>query len=115
MDGMIGRELGPYRIVEQIGVGGMATVYKAYHAVMNRYVAVKVMPEQMSQDEDFRQRFEREAKAVARLEHAHILPVHDYGEVEGRLYLVMRYIEAGTLKDRMAAGLLNLWRGDSTW
>ena len=108
MDGMIGRELGPYRIVEQIGVGGMATVYKAYHAVMNRYVAVKVMPEQMSQDEDFRRRFEREAKAVARLEHAHILPVHDYGEMEGRLYLVMRYIDAGTLKDRMAAGPLDL-------
>ena len=108
MDGMVGRELGPYRIVEQIGVGGMATVYKAYHAVMNRYVAVKVMPEQMSQGEDFRRRFEREAQAVARLEHDHILPVHDYGEMEGRLYLVMRYIDAGTLKDRMAAGPLDL-------
>jgi len=108
MDGMIGRELGSYRILEQVGVGGMATVYKAYHAVMDRYVAVKVVLEQMSQDANFRQRFEREAKAVARLEHAHILPVYDYGEAEGRLYLVMRYIDAGTLKERMAAGLLDL-------
>ena len=66
MNGMIGKEIGPYRIVGQIGMGGMATVYKAYHATMDRYVAVKVMPEQMSQDDNFRRRFEREAKVVAR-------------------------------------------------
>jgi len=108
MAGMIGKEIGSYRIIEQIGTGGMATVYRAYHATMDRYVAVKVLPEQMSQDESFRRRFEQEVKVVARLKHAHILPVHDYGEVEGRLYLVMRYIEAGTLKDRLARGPLDL-------
>jgi Tol biopolymer transport system component/tRNA A-37 threonylcarbamoyl transferase component Bud32 len=104
MSDIIGKQLGSYRVMEQIGVGGMATVYKAYHATMDRYVAVKILAEQMSKDPDFRVRFEREAKVIAKLEHAHILPVYDYGEAEGRLFLVMRYIDAGTLKDRMAAG-----------
>lgn len=72
MSDLIGKELGPYRILEQIGVGGMATVYKAYQAAMDRYVAVKVLPEQMGKDIAFRQRFEREARVIARLEHAHI-------------------------------------------
>jgi formylglycine-generating enzyme required for sulfatase activity/tRNA A-37 threonylcarbamoyl transferase component Bud32/LysM repeat protein len=108
MSELIGKELGPYRILEQIGVGGMATVYKAYHATMDRYVAVKVLPEQMSQDPSFRERFQREARVIAKLEHAHILPVHDYGEFEGRLYLVMRYVEAGTLKERMAVTSLSM-------
>ncbi|MBN1937914.1 MAG: protein kinase [Anaerolineae bacterium] len=108
MSEMIGRELGAYRILEQIGVGGMSTVYKAYHAAMDRYVAVKVLPEQMSADPELRKRFEREAKTVARLEHAHILPVYDYGQASGRLYLAMRFVEAGTLKERIAGRLLPL-------
>jgi len=108
MNGLIGGQLGPYRIVEQIGVGGMATVYKAYQPAMDRYVAVKVISPHFAQDETFLRRFRREARAVAQLEHAHILPVHDYGEAEGRPYLVMRYLEAGTLKDRVAEGPLPL-------
>ncbi len=102
MSALNGKELGPYRIIEQIGVGGMAAVYKAYHAAMDRYVAIKVLPEQMSSNPEFRKRFEREAKVIAKLEHAHILPVHDYGQTGDRLYLVMRYVKAGTLKDHMA-------------
>ena len=102
MNNLIGQHLGPYRILEQIGTGGMATVYKAYQPAMERYVAVKVIAAHFAQDETFLRRFRREARAVAQLEHAHILPVHDYGEAEGRPYLVMRYLEAGTLKDRMA-------------
>ncbi|MBN1137766.1 MAG: protein kinase [Anaerolineae bacterium] len=101
---LIGQELGPYRILEQIGVGGMAVVYKAYHAAMDRYVAIKVLPEQMSRDAELHQRFEREVKVIARLEHPHVLPVYDSGEVDHRLFLVMRYIEAGTLRDRLSAG-----------
>lgn len=108
MSDLIGKELGPYRILGQIGAGGMATVYKAYHAAMDRHVAVKVLPEQMGLKAEFRKRFEREAKVIARLEHAHILPVHDYGQAGNRLYLVMRYIEAGTLKDRLDTGLMDL-------
>jgi tRNA A-37 threonylcarbamoyl transferase component Bud32 len=108
MNDLIGQHLGPYRILEQIGTGGMAAVYKAYQPAMDRYVAVKVIASHFARDEKFQRRFRREARAVAQLEHAHILPVHDYGEAEGRPYLVMRFLEAGTLKDRMAQGPLPL-------
>ena len=108
MNELIGKELGPYRVLEQIGAGGMATVYKAYHAAMDRHVAVKVLPEQMSANAELRRRFDREAKVIAKLEHTHILPVHDYGQAGSRLYLVMRYIEAGTLKDHLDAGPMDL-------
>jgi len=82
MNNLIGQHLGPYRILEQIGMGGMATVYKAYQPAMDRYVAIKVIASHFAQDETFLRRFRREARAVAQLEHAHILPVHDYGEAE---------------------------------
>ncbi len=108
MSNLIGQTLGPYRIIEQIGIGGMATVYKAYQPSMDRYVAIKVLPAILSRDPAFLKRFRREAKVVAKLEHKHILPVHDYGEQEGLTYLVMRYVEAGTLKDQLAAGQLDL-------
>ncbi len=108
MNNLIGQHLGPYRILEQIGIGGMASVYKAYQPAMDRYVAVKVIAAHFAQDETFLRRFRREAKAVAQLEHAHILPVHDYGEAEGRPYLVMRFLEAGTLKDRITQDPLPL-------
>jgi tRNA A-37 threonylcarbamoyl transferase component Bud32 len=104
----IGKTIGPYRITEQVGAGGMATVYKAYQPSMDRYVAIKVLPYQLSKDEQFTKRFQREARAIAKLEHVHILPVHDYGEHEGIAYIVMRYVEAGTLKDYMAQGPLPL-------
>ena len=108
MNNLIGQHLGPYRIVEQIGVGGMATVYKAYQPAMDRYVAIKVIASHFAQDEIFLKRFRREARAVAKLEHAHILPVYDSGEAENQPYLVMRYLEAGTLKDRMTEEALPL-------
>ncbi len=105
---MIGETLGGYRIVEQVGVGGMATVYKAYDAAMDRYVALKVLPDRYARDAEFRQRFEREARAISRLEHPHILPVHGYGEDQGYTFLVMRYLPSGTLKERLAQGRLPL-------
>ena len=105
---LIGKTIGPYRIIEQIGIGGMAMVYKAYQPNMDRYVAIKVLPSHLSNDSEFAKRFQREARAIARLEHAHILPVHDYGEYEGVTFIVMRYIKAGTLKERMAAKPLSL-------
>ncbi|MBN1992372.1 MAG: protein kinase [Anaerolineae bacterium] len=105
---MIGRNLGNYRLIEQIGIGGMATVYKAYDPDTDRYVAVKILPEHFSQDPKFRQRFEREAKAIAKLEHIHILPLFTYGEDNGIAYMVMRYLEAGSLTDRMKKGALSL-------
>lgn len=99
MNPYIGKTLGSYRLVEQIGQGGMATVFKAYQPSMDRYVAVKILPSHFTQDATFVARFTQEARVLARLEHPHILPVYDYGEQEGITYLVMRYIEAGTLHD----------------
>jgi len=103
-----GQLLGPYRIISQIGQGGMATVYKAYQPSMDRNVAVKVLPGQLAESKEFTQRFQQEARIIARLEHAHILPVFDYGESDGITYFVMRYLEAGTLKNKMEAGPLSL-------
>jgi serine/threonine protein kinase/ligand-binding sensor domain-containing protein len=99
MQQYIGMRLGRYQIVEQIGQGGMATVCKAYQPSMDRYVAIKILPSHFTEDKSFVGRFTQEARTLARLEHPHILPVHDYGEQEGITYLVMRYVEAGTLKD----------------
>jgi len=99
-----GQMLGPYRIINQIGKGGMANVYKAYQPSMDRYVAIKVLPSQLAESKEFVQRFHQEARIIANLEHPHILPVFDYGESEGVAYFVMRYLDAGTLRDRMEAG-----------
>ncbi|MGC9397390.1 MAG: protein kinase domain-containing protein [Anaerolineae bacterium] len=109
MNPYIGKTLGSYQLTEQIGQGGMATVFKAYQPSMDRYVAVKILPSHFTQDATFVARFTQEARVLARLEHPHILPVYDYGEQEGVTYLVMRYIEAGTLHDLIAErGTLNL-------
>ena len=102
-----GQMLGPYRIVHQIGQGGMASVYKAYQPSMDRNVAIKVLPSQLAESPEFTARFQQEARIIARLEHPHILPVFDYGESDGITYFVMRYLEAGTLKSKMEAGPLS--------
>jgi predicted Ser/Thr protein kinase len=104
MSEFIGRNLGPYRIVEQVGLGGMATVYKAYQPSMDRYVAIKVLPKHFAADPTFVGRFEQEAKVIAKLENARILPVYDYGEDDGVTYIVMRYLEGGTLTDQLRTG-----------
>lgn len=108
MDNLIsGQMLGSYRIISQIGEGGMATVYKAYQASMDRNVAIKVLPSHLANNKEFAGRFLQEARIIANLEHPHILPVFDSGESEGISYLVMRYLEAGTLKEKMEAGPLS--------
>jgi len=99
-----GQMLGPYRIINQIGRGGMANVYKAYQPSVDRYVAIKVLPTQLAESKEFATRFHQEARIIAMLEHPHILPVFDYGESDGIAYFVMRYLEAGTLKDKMESG-----------
>ncbi len=98
---LVGQTLGAYRIIEQIGRGGMATVYKAYEPALDRYVAIKVLPQYFAHDPDFAARFEREAKAVARLNHPNILPIYSFGQEAGWTYIVMRYVEAGTLKEML--------------
>lgn len=103
-----GQQIGPYRLIGQIGQGGMATVFKAYQSSMDRYVALKVLPREFAHSAEFRARFAQEARVIANLEHAHILPVYDFGESEGVHYFVMRLLEAGTLKDRIKSGQLAL-------
>jgi serine/threonine protein kinase/Tol biopolymer transport system component len=102
---LAGQTLGPYRIVEQVGRGGMATVYKAYEPALDRYVAVKVLPQYFAHDPDFAARFEREAKAVAKLDHPNILPIYSFGQEAGLTYIAMRYVETGTLKEMLGQPL----------
>ena len=102
MQELIGRTLGEYQIVEQIGQGGMAVVYRAFQPSLERDVAIKILPPYYSQqDSTFIERFKREARAVAKLRHPNILMVISYGEEDNLTYIVMEYVEAGTLKERM--------------
>jgi len=104
MDDMIGQSLGRYHILEQLGEGGMAVVYKAYDTRLETDVAVKVIrTDSLPQNavERSLKRFEREAKALARLTHSNIVKVTDYGEYEGRPYLVMPFLPGGTLKQKL--------------
>ena len=98
MASLEGQMLGQYKVIAQMGSGGMATVYKAYHARLDRTVAIKMLHEAFQEDKNFLARFEREAQIVARLEHPHIVPVFDFDEYNGRPYLVMKFIEGHTLK-----------------
>ncbi len=107
---MIGRTLGSYRIIEQVGMGGMATVYKAYDSGTDRYVALKTLPQQYSTDPQFLARFALEARAIARLEHLHILPVFAYGDEDGTTYMAMRYMDTGSLSDLIKNERLGLPR-----
>jgi len=103
---MIGTKLGPYEITEEIGKGGMATVYRAYQPSMDRHVAVKVIHASMLGDEVGRDRFQREAKLIAKLEHPHLLPIYDFDGAHDPPYIVMRFLEGGTLKQVMEADRL---------
>jgi serine/threonine protein kinase len=96
-----GTFVGPYRIVDRIGRGGMATVYRAHHPALDRFVAIKVLPEFFAEDESYRERFQLEAQSVARLNHPNILSAFDFGQDRGVPYLVMELVEGGTLADRM--------------
>ena len=97
MEDLSGRSFGVYRIIEPLGHGGMASVYKAYQPAVDRHVALKVLPSHLAQDPEFLARFKQEAKVLAKLQHPHILPVHDFGESDGFTYIVMPLIKTGTL------------------
>ena len=103
-DPLIGRQLGAYLVQHKLGEGGMARVYKAYHARLRRDVAIKVILAPNAGDGDFRARFEREAQLIASLEHPNIVAVYDFSD-EGQLaYLVMQYVGGGTLRDQLRGG-----------
>jgi tRNA A-37 threonylcarbamoyl transferase component Bud32 len=92
---------GAYQIVEQIGQGGMATVYRGIHTALNRDVAIKRLAGHLAKDREFRERFHREAQALAALRHLHIVQVFDFGADANGNYMVMEYIAGGTLRERL--------------
>jgi len=101
---MIPEKIGRYEIIDELGRGGMATVYRAQDPRFKRDVAIKLMPEQFLAEKNFRARFEREAQTIAAIEHPAIVPVYDFGEDNGRPYLVMRYMPGGSLADKLEKG-----------
>ena len=101
---MIGKKLRAYEITEEIGSGGMATVFRAYQPSMDRHVAIKVIHSNILHDQALRERFQREARLIARLEHPHLLPVYDFDGEHSPPYIVMRYLEGGTLKQVQQKG-----------
>ena len=98
MQDLVGSVLGQYNLLEKIGQGGMATVYRAQQASIGREVAIKLLHRSLiEQDSSFLERFRREVQIIAHLQHPHILPVYDFGEVDGQPYIVMAYMTGGTL------------------
>jgi serine/threonine-protein kinase len=102
------QKIGRYLIQSLLGQGGMAIVYLATDPRFEREVAVKILPHELMPDPQFRERFDREARMIAGLEHPFIVPVHDFGEHDGQPYLVMRLMSGGTLADRLEGGPLPL-------
>ena len=100
-----GDKLGPYEILSPLGAGGMGEVYKARDTRLDRFVAVKVLPEHIAKREDLRVRFEREARAVASLNHPNICTLFDIGSQDGISYMVMELMEGETLAARIEPGL----------
>jgi serine/threonine protein kinase len=101
-----GTKLGPYEILAPLGAGGMGEVYRARDTRLERDVAVKVLPANLSSDPSLRQRMEREAKAVSKLSHPHICTLHDIGHQDGVDFLVMEMVEGETLEHRLRTGPL---------
>lgn len=102
----VGVQIGPYKIVEHIGRGGMADVWSARDTKLNRMVAIKTIAHGLSGDSNPVDRFKQEAQTIAQMEHPHILPIYDFGEYEGQLYIVMRYVAGGSLEDLLRRGPL---------
>ena len=118
MDGTL---FGRYQLVELMGRGGMGEVWRAYDPDMERVVALKVLPKTYASDKVFRERFRREAQAAAGLDEPHVVPIHEFGEVDGRLYVTMRLIKGRDLdtlledgplepRERWASSSRLLWR-----
>ncbi len=103
-----GKTIGQYQIVEELGRGGMAVVYKAWQPSLERFVALKVLPEYFQHEPEFLARFDREAKAAAQLNHPNIIIIHDIGQADGVHYIAMEYVEGGSLRERIDAGPMSL-------
>lgn len=108
MTELVGQSISHYQILEEIGRGGMATVYRARQTNIKRDVAIKILPSAFTHDATFTERFNREVRMIARMQHARILPVYDYGEYKHQPYIVMAYMPGGTLADLLRYEPLDL-------
>lgn len=104
---MEGTPFGRYRLVRVLGRGGMGEVWQAYDTAMNRVVALKVLPANLADDDTYQRRFRREAQMAAGLDEPHIVPIHDFGEIDGRLYVTMRLIDGKTIHELLEDGPLS--------
>ncbi len=103
---LLGKRLGPYEILSSIGAGGMGEVYRARDTRLDRTVAIKVLPTHLADRSELQERFEREARTIASLNHPHICTLHDIGQQDGIDFLVMEYLEGETLAQRLVKGSL---------
>src|SRR6266550_2365788 len=108
MDLPTGTRLGPYEILSRLGAGGMGEVFRARDTRLQRIVAIKILPGDFAADAQLRLRFEREARSISQLNHPHICTVHDIGQHEGTVYLVMELVDGENLADRLARGAMPL-------
>jgi predicted Ser/Thr protein kinase len=109
----VGQSFGKYKLVKLLGKGGMGDVYEALDTIKNRTVALKILTDQYSQDERFRERFKRESRAAAILQEPHVIPIHDWGEVDDHLYIDMRLVPGQTLHDMLRGGPIDPERATS--
>jgi len=106
VESRVGTTFGKYTVSRLIGRGGMGEVYEAYDTDKGRTVALKILADEYSRDESFRARFQRESRAAAVLQEPHVIPIHDWGEIDGHLYIDMRLVAGQTLADLLAKGPL---------
>ncbi|GIV95885.1 MAG: hypothetical protein KatS3mg057_0542 [Herpetosiphonaceae bacterium] len=104
MEDLVGRKLGKYELLQRLGEGGMGAVYRSFHPQLNRPVAIKILPPVVGQDSSFRVRFQREGQTMASLNHPNIIRVYDVDEQDGLYYMVMDYVEGGSLAQRLESG-----------
>jgi serine/threonine protein kinase len=109
---MIGTRLGKYRIIDQLGEGGMGTVWKAEDPALDRLVAIKAVKQSLAGEPEARERFLREAQAASALNHPGIATVHDLLDFEGQDYLVMEYIEGRTVRDMLESGRVSVRKAE---